>query len=90
MKRLRIIVSGRVQAVGFRWATQKTARQLGINGYVRNLPNGDVEIVIEGDDIAIDRMLSWARQGPAFARVDKFKMDEIPGPAEYTGFGVAG
>ena len=90
MKRLRIIVSGRVQGVGFRWATQKTARQLGVNGYVRNLPNGDVEIVVEGDDTAIDRMISWARKGPAWARVDNLKMDEIAGPAEYTEFGVAG
>ncbi|MEE9464985.1 MAG: acylphosphatase [Candidatus Neomarinimicrobiota bacterium] len=90
MKRLRIIVSGRVQGVGFRWATQKTAQQLGVNGYVRNLPSGDVEIVIEGDEVSVERMISWARQGPAFARVDNLKMDEIPGPAEYTGFRVAG
>ena len=90
MKRLHIIVSGRVQGVGFRWATQKTARQLDVNGYVRNLPNGDVEIVVEGDEVAVDRMISWARHGPAFARVDSLKMDDLPGAAEYTEFGVAG
>ncbi len=88
MKRTRLIVSGRVQGVGFRWAAQKAARQLGVQGYVRNLPNGDVEIVAEGDNTAVDRMITWARKGPAWSRVDNLQLDDLPGPAEYAEFGV--
>ncbi len=88
MKRLHLIVSGRVQGVGFRWAAQKAARQLGVNGYVRNLPNGDVEIVAEGDETAVDRMIAWARKGPSWSRVDNLQLDDLPGPPEHAEFGV--
>ncbi len=88
MKRLRLIVSGRVQGVGFRWASQKAARQLGVHGYVRNLPNGDVEIVAEGDDSAVTNMITWARKGPTWSRVDNLQLHDLPGPAEYAEFGV--
>ena len=88
MKRLRLIVSGRVQGVGFRWAAQKAARQLGVYGYVRNLPNGDVEIVAEGDDTAVDRMTTWVRKGPTWSRVDNLQLHDLPGPAEYAAVGV--
>ena len=88
MKRLRLIVSGRVQGVGFRWAAQNIARQLGVHGYVRNLPNGDVEIVVEGDDSAVDNMITWARKGPAWSRVAHLQLHDLPGPAEHDEFEV--
>lgn len=65
-----ILVSGVVQMVGYRAWTTRTARALGVNGFVRNLDDGRVEIFAEGDAHAIDALVSECWQGPAGARVD--------------------
>lgn len=70
-----IIVRGRVQGVGFRFAAQRAARSIGVSGIVRNLPNGDVEIVVQGEQDRIDRMIDWARHGPPMARVEKIEVE---------------
>ena len=88
MKKVRIIVSGRVQGVGFRWSARRQAMELDVNGYVRNLPNGDVEIVAEGDDAGVDRLMHWAREGPAWARIDDMTVNVLPYEAEFRDFGV--
>lgn len=62
-------VSGRVQGVGFRWATQSRARELGVLGTVRNLLDGTVEADVEGDPRAVEEMLAWLAHGPSTARV---------------------
>ncbi len=66
----RIVVSGRVQGVAFRWSTLQQAEQLGVTGWVRNLPDGTVEAWIEAERDALDRMQSWLATGPTSARVD--------------------
>ncbi|WP_010535226.1 acylphosphatase [Brachybacterium squillarum] len=63
-------VRGRVQGVGFRWATAGQAERLGVRGTVRNLLDGSVEAVIEGSPEAVEAMLDWLREGPRTARVD--------------------
>ncbi len=69
LMQLRMIVSGRVQGVGFRYATVHEAEKLGLKGWVRNLPSGEVEIVAEGGEEALGMLVSWARRGPRAARV---------------------
>ena len=69
MKRLHCVVSGRVQGVYFRGATQTRMRELGVRGWVRNLPDGRVEAVVEGDDAALAQALEFLRRGPRGAEV---------------------
>jgi acylphosphatase len=66
----RLLVSGRVQGVGFRAATVHEARRLGLSGHVRNLADGRVEIVAVGAGEAIEALAGWLRTGPPLARVD--------------------
>ncbi|UCH63572.1 MAG: acylphosphatase [Fidelibacterota bacterium] len=88
MKKVRVIATGRVQGVWFRAATRDKAIQLGVNGYVRNLANGNVEFVAEGDDSEVDQLLQWAWHGPPLARVDDVKVEILPYDNEYTDFRV--
>ena len=74
MKRAHVKVVGSVQGVFFRVETRDRARSLGIAGWVRNLPDGAVEAVFEGEDAQVDSMLAWARRGPAGADVDDVKV----------------
>lgn len=67
--RLRLIVRGRVQGVFFRYSTVEEARKLGLTGWVRNLPSGDVEIVAEGKRRDLESLWAWAQVGPPGARV---------------------
>jgi acylphosphatase len=75
MRRIRAIVSGRVQGVSYRAATANKARQLGLVGWVRNLANGDVELEAEGSNI--DELVAWCKQGPPAARVDSVTVEDI-------------
>ncbi len=69
-KRVLLIVRGRVTGVFFRAATQREARRLGITGWVKNRPDGNIEILAEAEEDAIREMVSWAQHGPSAARVD--------------------
>ncbi len=79
--RTRVLVTGRVQGVGFRWAVEDEARDAGITGWVRNLPDGRLEAVFEGEEGAVQRMIGFSRRGPAAARVDDVEIVK----EEYTG-----
>lgn len=71
MKRVRIYVTGRVQGVFFRVYTRDVARQLAICGYVRNLPDGRVEIVAEGTEDSLTKIAAWAKkEGSPYSRID--------------------
>ncbi len=70
MKRLRLLISGRVQGVCFRAAARRQAEILGLTGFARNLPDGRVEIVAEGSEEGLKSLQRWARRGPSGARVD--------------------
>jgi acylphosphatase len=76
VSRKRVIVSGMVQGVGFRYYTEAQASTLGLGGYVRNRPDGAVEAEIEGDDDAIERMLAWLHTGPRSASVQSVQLAE--------------
>ena len=69
MKEIRIQVFGIVQGVFFRANTEKVAQKLGLNGYVKNLPDGSVEIVAQGDEDKLSKLLEWAYRGPEEAEV---------------------
>jgi len=75
MKRAHVFVSGRVQGVWFRASTRDKAEELSLNGWVRNLPDGRVEAVFEGDDRAVEEMVEWCRYGPPMARVDRVDIE---------------
>lgn len=85
---LYVLITGRVQGVGFRNFTQRNARQLGVNGYAKNLPNGKVEVVAEGNKAQLDALIVFLKEGPRYARVDSIEIDERPFTGEYETFGV--
>jgi len=68
--RVTILVSGRVQGVGFRFFTAEAARRLDLCGTVRNLPDGGVEVVAEGERARLEALVAAVRRGPSAARVD--------------------
>jgi len=84
-----VIVSGRVQGVFFRDSTRRKATELGLSGWVRNLPDGRVEAEIEGSPDAVDEMLRWCEGGPPDARVENVCVEREPATGEPTsGFEV--
>jgi acylphosphatase len=86
---LHILVSGRVQGVGFRYSCYVQARRLGLGGWVRNTPEGDVEIWLEGPGPdQIEAMLDWLRRGPPYARVDKLRCDPVLPTGTYRDFAI--
>ena len=78
----RAVVRGRVQGVGFRFFAMRAARELGVNGWVRNLPDGSVETFAEGDAAAMEQYLARLRSGPLVSRVDEVAAE----PVEPQGF----
>jgi acylphosphatase len=87
VSRKRVIVSGNVQGVGFRYYTEAQAGTLGVGGYVRNRPDGAVEAEIEGDDDAVERMLAWLHTGPRSANVQSVQVTELAENGE-AGFSI--
>lgn len=77
IKTLQIVVSGRVQGVSYRANTQKQAKRLGIHGWVKNLPDGRVQIVARAEQGILDQFLEWCRSGPTFAKVTKVDIEEL-------------
>ncbi|MFZ5633898.1 MAG: acylphosphatase [Bacillota bacterium] len=88
MLKKHVFISGRVQGVYFRAYTRKKADSLGIRGWVRNLPDGRVEAVIQGSAPAVEKMLEWCRTGEPPARVDKVEVIDESGPEEFVGFRI--
>src|SRR5262249_33229848 len=87
-RRARVIVTGIVQGVGFRMYAQRQARSLGVGGYVRNLPGGEVEMVTEGDREAVERLIAWAHVGPPSAEIDAVRVTEEKPTEEFIGFDI--
>ena len=82
----RVFIGGRVQGVGFRMFAAARAAAEGVHGYARNLPDGRVEAVIEGDDEAVDRVELALRRGPPHAHVESFEVEDIEPTRRATGF----
>lgn len=74
---LRVRVTGKVQGVGFRMSTVRQAHSLGVAGWVRNLEDGSVEALLQGEHDCIDQMLSWLRIGPSAAQVKDIESEEV-------------
>lgn len=87
MVRAHLIVRGRVRGVFFRATMREVALEAGVNGWVRNLPDGrSVEAVIEGPWEAVRRVLCWAMEGPPAARVEEYHVEFEPARGDLRGF----
>lgn len=86
MRRVKIVVSGRVQGVYFRYFTQRKAEEMGVTGSVKNLDSGQVEIIAEADDATLNAFILWCHKGPITARVDSVDISELAGDTPLIGF----
>lgn len=87
MAAFRATVKGMVQGVGFRYYTQRAANRLGVRGWVRNLPDGNVEVEVEADRDTLERFIEELEAGPTFARVDEIDLhwlDADPGHRSFS------
>lgn len=88
VKRFHAIITGVVQGVFFRSNTQRMASNLGLTGWVKNLDNGSVEVIAEGDEEVLKRLLEWLHQGPEDARVDSVKSEWLEPTGEFKEFSI--
>ena len=83
-------VEGRVQGVGFRYSCLYEGRRLGLSGWIRNSPDGSVEVWAEGTAAKLDALVAWLRHGPPHARVDRLDYEKRSPLGVYRGFTVEG
>ena len=86
--RVHLVITGRVQGVWFRANTQKKAKALDLKGWVKNLSDGRVEAVFEGEKEQIDRIIEWCKKGPSFARVDDVQIQWETPMGDFTTFTI--
>jgi acylphosphatase len=86
--RARLRISGRVQGVAFRWETQRAAEDRRVVGWVRNLPDGRVEALLEGPRSNVNALIDWCRKGPPIARVDSLDIQWEDYTGEFQGFDI--
>jgi acylphosphatase len=72
-------IEGSVQGVGYRYSLLHTAQENGVTGWVRNRRDNSVEAVLQGEDVAVQRVIDWAKQGPTMARVDRVEVTDTSG-----------
>ena len=85
---LKVNITGRVQGVYYRVETKNTADRLGIKGYVKNLSNGSVEAVFEGNSTAVRQMTDWCRKGPAAAAVEHVQTQQTDTVSRFQTFEI--
>jgi len=83
-----IVIHGWVQGVGFRYAARKMAGQYGVNGFVRNLPDGSVYIEAEGPETRVGEFIAWCHAGPARAQISSVSVEDGP-PGKFKDFIIA-
>jgi acylphosphatase len=88
MKRYHLYVSGIVQGVGFRWYAQKIGRRIGVYGWVKNLPDGRVEIVVEGEDEKVERFIKELKEGYLGENIRDIEKIEEEYKGEFKGFEI--
>ena len=86
--RVHVVIEGRVQGVCFRAATKDEARARGLAGWVRNLPDGRVEALFEGEKRMVENMLAWCHKGPPYAYVARVEVEWQPYQGDLTDFRV--
>ena len=88
IKRVRLNISGVVQGVFFRASAQGAARKLNVSGFVRNSPDGSVEVVAEGEEAFLNRLIEWCRKGPPGALVEHVSVDWENAENQFHGFNI--
>lgn len=87
-ERAHLKITGRVQGVGFRNGTRWKARGLGLTGWVKNLADGSVKVVVEGEKEDVEDLISWANRGPRLASVNKVEVDWKEPKNEFDNFSI--
>lgn len=88
MARKHVFIEGKVQGVFFRDSTRRKAGELGVEGWVRNLPDGRVEGLFEGSNDAVEALIAWCHEGPPTANVERVQIQEADEGATVEGFEV--
>ena len=88
-KAVHLYISGRVQGVGYRYSAFNQAQKLGIRGWVRNLPDGRVEMFLEGEEKPLDMMVSWCHKGPQMSFVTSVEVYKKEFKGEFKEFSIA-
>ena len=88
LRRCHLVVSGMVQGVFYRASTRQKAQELGLSGWVRNLADGRVEIVAEGAEASVQKLIQWAHTGPSSSRVNGVNVVEESPTGEFSNFQV--
>lgn len=88
MKRVRVLISGKVQGVYFRAYTKDEADRLGLKGWVRNLPDGRVEALFEGEESLVEKMIKWCHKGSPYSVVTNVEVIEEPYRGEFQDFQI--
>lgn len=86
--RRRVVAHGRVHGVFFRDSTRREAERLGVDGWVRNVDDGTVEGVFEGEASAVEQLIAFCRRGPERARVEKLDVEDLGRPEGVSGFEI--
>ena len=87
-QRVRLVIRGRVQGVSYRASAAEAAQALKLNGWVRNLRGGEVELTAEGERKILDQLIDWCRRGPPAARVDAVDVEFSTANGEFCDFRV--
>ena len=85
---LNMKITGKVQGVGFRFFVQQQAQKLGINGWVSNKSNGDVEALAQGEKADLEQFIAKVKEGPSFSRVDNVNLEWMNKGEQYFGFEI--
>lgn len=86
MYQAHLIISGRVQGVFYRASCQEVAESYGLKGYVKNLPTGQVEVLVQGEKEKIEKLIEWCKKGPSDARVSDVNVEWGDISADFDGF----
>lgn len=87
-KAFRVLITGRVQGVGYRYFAQREAVRAGIHGYVKNLPDGRVEVLAEGEESNLNKFVHTLRTGPGFGYVTDVDIVPLDFENRYTSFDI--
>lgn len=87
--RAKVRIKGMVQGVFFRYSTSVEAKKISVTGWVRNVPGGDVEAVIEGEMEKVQRLIDWCQKGPPASRVDKVLINWEEYRGEFSDFSIS-